>query len=185
MQIKRGISVSMVQLLLANLIEQRLQAKRALWGINVTQMLVIAVAPFRLTAEPQAASFGATSTEMAAQLGLDRSAVSAQVRGLRDLGHLELISMRPTPDERERRYHLSPSGERLAVSIREHLEDIDRLMLGLLGHEELAQIHRLSRRLASGLTSCPELVRPGTARSFQNDMTRARRRATRKRRAGA
>jgi DNA-binding MarR family transcriptional regulator len=152
------------------------------WRLNVTQMLIVATVPHWVSPELGRERAGITSTEIAAQLGIDRSAVSAQVRGLRDLGHLELISTRPASDERERRYQLSTSGERLAGSIREHLKNIDQLMLGLLGHEELSQARRLSRRLASELPGCPELVHPGTARSFQDDMTRERRRATRKRR---
>lgn len=179
MSIKRGSSLAIAQVLLGNLIQQRLQAKREVWNINVTQMLVLATMPLCAPASRKPFA-GATSTEIATQLGIDRSAVSAQARGLKALGHLELVATQRASDLRERRYELSPSGTRLAEAVRKHLSDVDKLMLGLLGHQELSVVRRLSGKLANGLPGCPDLVRPGTAQAFQADKARERRRVTRK-----
>lgn len=159
----------------ANLIHERLNAKRKKLRINTTQMLILAAlsAGNRLNWVTVA-----SVSDLAAELQLGRETVSAQLKGMAEDGLVAVAEPAPDEDQRWRRYRVTSVGEVKAREVRQLLVQLDKVFRVLLGHK-LAQAHpRAIGRLAKGLPSAPSLDDAHAADRFRYQTIRERRERT-------
>ena len=166
---RKGHALDLV--IAANLISQRLQAKRKEWELNVTQMLVLEVTSRSYDGA------GMTPSAIATELGMERATVSAQMTKLEQCGLLEVV-IDPAADQRERIFRLSARAASRADAVCGLLEDVDRLMRGILGYGPAQEARRAAALLVRELPNCPPLIHRGSALAFQEAKQRERRRAT-------